>query len=273
MAWAGGIKDVGRGDVVASTKVYAYEAGKVVKGAFEPRPEVAHTSHSLESRAMAVARKGHWVKRIPSRYGDEPKAIVAPIVAGEKVIATANSPEGSLIRESYGDAVAVDKEYYGLLEAARVNPHVVAIAVRGISDLLDDKAKSDRQGWPPIAARHAAAFAFELLSAYGLTASSDGIAGPHRVARPIKEDEYARLSRLQLSREESWDLAHRLMRIREESRDESERYWVNVTLGNVGQTNVLVSLKDGLSDRSEFARRGAEEGLSLLQDRGVELNE
>jgi nucleoside phosphorylase len=54
----------------------------------------------------------------------------------------------TFLRASYGDALAVEMEGHGVMQAAHQR-NVDALVVRGISDLLDGKAESDRTGWQP----------------------------------------------------------------------------------------------------------------------------
>ena len=161
---AGGIKDVRIGDVVAATKVYGYESGKA-ETTFKPRADVGNSSYNMVQRARAVARKSDWTKRIlDHNASDTPRAIVGAIAAGEKVLASTESSVYQFIRSNYGDALAVDMEGRGFLEAGHANPQISTLIVRGISDLLDNKSDLDDGARQAMASRHASAFAFEVLS-------------------------------------------------------------------------------------------------------------
>jgi nucleoside phosphorylase len=160
---AGGIKGVELGDVVAATEVYGYHAGKALDE-FKPRPDVWKSAYGLVSQARAAALEENWQARIVGPTGGWPKAIVEPIAAGEQVVASTRSATYLFIREAYSRAVAVEMEGAGFLRAAYGNQQVEALVVRGISDMLGDKEQADQDGWQPVAAGNAAAFAIEILA-------------------------------------------------------------------------------------------------------------
>ncbi|WP_416668728.1 GUN4 domain-containing protein [Egbenema bharatensis] len=167
---AGGIKDVAIGDVVAATKVYGYESGKV-GDQFFTRPALGQSAHALVQRARAEARKEEWLQRLSNQPTSKPHVFVAPIAAGEKVIASKESDVFNFIRASYNDAIAVEMEGFGFLSAAFAYPELKAIVIRGISDLVDGKNDdSIESGQEPEYVRqqrascHATAFAFEILT-------------------------------------------------------------------------------------------------------------
>lgn len=160
---AGGLKDVKLGDVVAATKVYGFESGKTGE-TFQPRPEVRSSTHSMEQRARAEAKKDDWLQRLNEVPISKPQIYVAPIASGSQVVASTDSTVLQLIRSNYSDAVAIEMEGYGFLEAVHAYPAIKALIIRGISDLIDDKFEADAQKFQEPASRNASAFAFELLA-------------------------------------------------------------------------------------------------------------
>jgi len=165
---AGGIKDVAIGDVVAATKVYDYEPGKVGEQFFT-RPALGQSAYALVQRARAEAKKGEWLRRLSSSPASQPRVFVAPIAAGEKVIASKESDVFNFVRASYNDAIAVEMEGFGFLSAAFAYPNIKAIVIRGISDLIknknaDDPVEGNENERHERASHHASAFAFEVLS-------------------------------------------------------------------------------------------------------------
>jgi len=160
---AGGIKDVAIGDVVVAEKVYCYHAGKA-EDEFKTRPEVAMPRHRIFERARAESRKLDWLKRLSPSPSPAPQVFLGAIAAGEQVVTSTQSESYKLIRKAYNDALAVEMESYGFLDAAQGRSRLEALAVRGISDLLEGKAEADNSGSQERASRHAAAFAFEVLA-------------------------------------------------------------------------------------------------------------
>lgn len=159
---AGGIKDVALGDVVAATDIFGYHSGKA-GDTFTARPDVGKSSYALVQRAHTEAQSGDWLGRRRDGRG-EPAVIVAPIAAGEQVVASTWSETYEFIRAHYDQAVAVEMEGRGFLQALHANQDVRALVVRGISDLLDAKDVTDVEGWQERASGNAAAFGFEVLA-------------------------------------------------------------------------------------------------------------
>jgi nucleoside phosphorylase len=161
---AGGRRDARIGDVVAASMIYNYEAGMDTNSGLLPRIKTMPSSFRLVQQAHAVVRDNRWSLRVkPVPPPVTPAASVRPLAAGTKVVAGSTSETARLIAANCGDAQAIEMEGFGVLHAAYANKGVDALVIRGISDLLDGKSKLADQSAQPAAARHAAAFAFELL--------------------------------------------------------------------------------------------------------------
>ncbi|WPB89093.1 phosphorylase family protein [Streptomyces malaysiensis] len=161
---AGGVKDVALGDVVAADAVYDYETGKDTESGFLPRQKTHQSAYGLVQLARLVTVGDEWQRRI--RPGDDaprPRAHVKPLAAGSRVVAHHRSDVGLRLTAGAGDALAVDMEGFGFLAGAYLNQQLDALVIRGISDLLGDKGEAHDERWQPVASRHAAAFAFELI--------------------------------------------------------------------------------------------------------------
>ena len=170
---AGGIKDVEIGDVVAATKIYGYEPGKAEAEKFKTRVCLAESSYALVQRAKKEA--GHQNRLFNSSETLQSKTLhphvwVAPIAAGEKVVASKKSPTYKRLEDDFSDAVAVEMEGYGFSRAVYSNASVSSIVIRGISDLIDGKGDNDKYGPEPErqqkASEHASAFAFRILDKF-----------------------------------------------------------------------------------------------------------
>ncbi len=204
---AGGIKDVAIGDVVAATQVYGYESGKLGEQ-FLTRPALGHSTYALVQRAKSEARKGDWLQRLSDLPTPKPRVFVAPIAAGEKVIASRKSDVFNFIRESYNDAIAIEMEGFGFLSAAFAYPNVKASVIRGISDLIEGKNdnsiehESTRQ---EKASHHASAFAFEILSKLQI-ASPASDASSQETSTSATNARQERLKQKQEPLESEWSL-------------------------------------------------------------------
>jgi nucleoside phosphorylase len=210
---AGGVKDLAHGDVVAATKVYHYESGKDRDDHFETRPDVELPAHPLLERARYEAGEPHWKERIkasePPTASPPPEAKLGPIAAGPKVLASTRTATFQFIRQHYGDAVAVEMEGHGFLRAVRMNHPVPGLVVRGISDCVGDKNPDDDRNWQPIAARHAAAFAFQVLAKYTVPTGGSASAVDERQIDRLAS-EFLRAQRESLRRVRILDLGRAL---------------------------------------------------------------
>lgn len=168
------VDSVQLGDVVAATRVDAYHRGKHVALHFRGRSVTWPSAWPLEQAVRQVRRERHWQGRLsqpPSQpsadvlLAQAPEVHVKPILAGEVTINSRESRLYRFLREHYNDAAAIEIEESGLSSADHASGAVPTMVIRGISDLAGGAmAESDKVARQRVAARHAAAFAFELLA-------------------------------------------------------------------------------------------------------------
>ena len=126
---------------------------------------MGQSSYRYVQRARAEARRLDWLKRagIAVDATQAPQVFIGPIAAGSALLASTRAPLYQFLRHNYSDTLAVEMEGRGFLATAHRNASE-ALIVRGISDLIDNKAASDKGGSQQRAAKHAAAFAIEVLA-------------------------------------------------------------------------------------------------------------
>ncbi|GAA3152531.1 5'-methylthioadenosine/S-adenosylhomocysteine nucleosidase [Nonomuraea roseoviolacea] len=155
---------IGLGDVVVATHVYAYHGGTSEDEGFKARPRVWEISHEAAQRAHHLERSGTWTRRLPEG-ADIPKVRFGPIAAGEVVQDSAISRHAQWVRQTYNDALAIEMEAAGVAQAAHFNRSLPMIVVRGVSDRADGtKVTTDGANWQPRAVINAAAFATALAA-------------------------------------------------------------------------------------------------------------
>jgi nucleoside phosphorylase/sugar phosphate isomerase/epimerase len=172
-------EEFGIGDVVAASEICYCEYGSVNES-FEHRPKDYHSTTELVSACRDVARNSNWQKRRKppkKNFAGPPKATVGVIVAGEKVVKSTKSPHYRFLKKRFQKAPAVEMEGAGFMAAASQFPNVPSIVIRGLSDELDDKSKTDKAGCQLVAAANVAAFVVELLNILPKNDDDDTILG------------------------------------------------------------------------------------------------
>ena len=176
---AGSLKDdVPIGSVVAGDRVYHAHSGKAGE-AFFARPHSVNTTYGLVQAALKVSREGAWHARVKpplrmtlppaDRYPCPmpPASHIAAIAAGEQVLVSDRNEYFAQIRRHLNDAYVVEMEGYGAMFGTDGVEGTPAIIVRGVSDMCFGKNPVDDATRQPVAAAHAAAFAFELVAFWG----------------------------------------------------------------------------------------------------------
>ncbi|HTU12125.1 MAG TPA: hypothetical protein VMG08_14635 [Allosphingosinicella sp.] len=170
--------DAPLGSVVASDKIYWPYGGKATATGVTYRPNM----FPLDGRLVGIARKvrsdGEWPSRIVPPLGGSlpafddypvdypPVGLVAPIASIEAVLDSPKSELEALLAKGHSDTHVVEMEGYGAVYAASAE-QTPSIVIRGVSDMRQKKSAGKDKILQPIAACHAAAFAFEMLSHFG----------------------------------------------------------------------------------------------------------
>lgn len=173
---AGSLKsDVPIGSVVVGLQVHNIHAAKVDnEGSYNRAGAYPAAPHFLYAAQMLI-QDADWFNFIrspknvtlpseeayPKPY--PPNAFIKDIASGEQVVAGGKSSIYLNIRKDFNNAAAVEMEGYGAMAAAH-REGTAAIIIRGISDMCDGKSEATDAERQPVAAAHAAAFAFALLS-------------------------------------------------------------------------------------------------------------
>ena len=173
---AGSLKeDIPIGSVVVGDYVYNGQAAKVEDTETLGRPHALAPARELLTAAQGVIYSDEWKNLIRAPAGMElpnsadypcgfpPIAVIKGIVSGEEVLAGGKSSRYAWLRSHFNDCGAVEMEGWGVMIAAH-HENASAIIVRGISDMCAGKDHAKDNLHQPIAAAHAAAFAFSILS-------------------------------------------------------------------------------------------------------------
>ncbi|MBV1936594.1 5'-methylthioadenosine/S-adenosylhomocysteine nucleosidase [Streptomyces sp. BV286] len=186
---AGGLKpSAALGDVIVPTKVHHLHPGKEAPGGFRARPVPGAVSHRLEQAAGTALCAETWHAWIPDEVretwkGAGPRVHFEPVIAGEVVLNSSDTPLRSQIVSNYEDSLAIEMESAGVTRAAALSEGLQILTIRGISDHADpDKGSDDASGSQHRASAHAAAAAAALLCE--LLPDTDGRADP-RSSRTI----------------------------------------------------------------------------------------
>ncbi len=191
--------DVPLGTVVASDQVYMPYSAKFSDGMRLSRPRTLPVDGRLIGIAKKVRRDKSWPSRIRDpkegkllpidAYSTEfpPLGMVAPIASVEAVLADPESELEALLADEFNDTCIVDMEGYGAVYAAN-REHIPSIVVRGVSDMTRDKSPEKDAELQPVAACHAAAFAFEMLSNWAQAYPTDTLVAPGARPGPVVAD-------------------------------------------------------------------------------------
>ena len=193
---AGSLKeDIPIGSVVVGDFVYNGHSAKVEDTQTFARPHCLDPSLDLLTAAQVLHYTEEWTDLIRDPYGTTlpkvgeypckfpPSSFIKGILSGEEVVAGDKSPRFIFLRSHFNDCGAVEMEGWGVMNAARRH-NTPVIIVRGISDMCAGKDHIKDELHQPIAAAHAAAFAFSILSIRSKVQTPKGIVLDGKLENP-----------------------------------------------------------------------------------------
>lgn len=143
-------------DVVAVASVHLYRSG-AAHDLPRSRPRSRNSDQQILDR-IALLAQAEPLADINVHIGD--------VVSGDELLRSLKSETYKLIRKRYDQALAIEMEGHGFLEAAG-RERVPAVVLRGISDLLTDKSLTTDSAHQPAATTNAMQLAMALLGTYG----------------------------------------------------------------------------------------------------------
>lgn len=193
---AGSLKeDIPIGSVVIGDYVYNGHSAKVEDTETLGRPHGLVPARELLIASQGLIYTDEWIDLIrapalmelpnKAEYPCDfpPLAVIKGIVSGEEVVAGGKSSRYAWLRSHFNDCGAVEMEGWGTMNAARYE-NTPAIIVRGISDMCAGKDHAKDKLHQPIAAAHAAAFAFSILSFRSKVPATEGLVVADETKKP-----------------------------------------------------------------------------------------
>jgi nucleoside phosphorylase len=193
---AGSLKeDIPIGSVVIGDYVYNGHSAKIEDKETLGRPHGLVPARELLTASQGLIYSAEWIDLIRAPVGMElpnktdypcdfpPLAVFKGIVSGEEVLAGGRSTRYNWLRSHFNDCGAVEMEGWGVMNAAHYE-NTSAIIVRGISDMCAGKDHAKDKLHQPIAAAHAAAFAFSILSFRSKVPATEGPTVDGRTKKP-----------------------------------------------------------------------------------------
>jgi len=168
-----GKREVKLGDVAIADFVEDSEFFKLSKGkSLQRKRPYDHPSYKLRKLyAMPLCWSDDWHKQIDVKRpdGKKPKATIANLASGEKLLGDRGNPYQKMLMEHFEKAAVFEMEGFGLAsqvfkQRGSVDYNPQYLIIRGISDLVNERSnQATRDKWRDYAASAAAAFGKALV--------------------------------------------------------------------------------------------------------------